>query len=296
LNLLLKVYGKRPDRFHNLVSVMQSVGLYDTLYFEPVEGGSIQITCSNPTVPTDSSNLVWRAADIMAAHLGRPSGGLRIKIEKAIPVMGGLGGGSSDCAGTLIALNELWNARLELSELVKLGARLGSDVPFCLVGGTVLAQGRGEVLEPLPLGLADRRPDPGAFLIIAPPYKVETGPAYGLLDKSREAAPLDAVNLDEEYITIRETWMKAIADGHFPIFFLNDFEPPILSAYPELARAHDHLRNAVGHVLMSGSGSCMFAYFGRVEDAFEAQSRYQPLEGETAIAALPAQHGVVLDG
>jgi 4-diphosphocytidyl-2-C-methyl-D-erythritol kinase len=296
LNLLLKVYGKRPDGFHNLISVMQSVGLCDTLSFEATESGSIEISSSDPSVPTDSSNLVWRAVELMAFHLGRPAGGLRIRIDKTIPVMGGLGGGSADCAGTLVALNEIWNAGLELGELVKLGARLGSDVPFCLVGGTVIAKGRGEVLEPFPYGLAERTPDPGAFLIIVPPYKVETGPAYDLLDKGREALKADPVDLDELYNAFRETWMKAISEGDFPIFFFNDFELPVLGARPELARAHDHLRNFAGHALMSGSGSCMFAYFGRLEDAFEAQSGYEPLEGETAITVIPVQRGVVLEG
>ncbi|MFH1676966.1 MAG: 4-(cytidine 5'-diphospho)-2-C-methyl-D-erythritol kinase, partial [bacterium] len=133
LNLFLKVYSKRSDGFHDLISVMQSIDLADTLEIRQ-EAGDFEITCSNPTVPLDENNSVRRAAKLLSEKFGRSLDGLRIRIEKNIPVMGGLAGGSADAAGTISGLVKLWELDVPDKELLILAARIGSDVPFCMLG------------------------------------------------------------------------------------------------------------------------------------------------------------------
>jgi len=294
LNLFLKVYGKRPDGFHDIVSIMQSIDLADTLVLEESAVEGIEIVCTRPGVPLDSTNLAWKAAELMSAETGHPVNGLRITIEKDIPMMGGLAGGSADGAGALVGLRRLWGVEIEDQALFKMAAGLGSDVPFCLLGGTAVVRGRGEILDPLPTGIADRGPD-ACFLLLIPPVQVETKGAYDLLDRSREREARKWSSLREEHTRIRVMWQEAMIDGQFPVYFFNDFEQPILTARPELAALHSHLRNVAGHALMSGSGSCVFAYFDRSVDALSAASAYVPLAGEIPVIAFPASRGIDLD-
>lgn len=295
LNLFLKVFGKRPDGFHDIISVMQSVDLADTILIDAAEEDGIEITCSEPQVPTDSSNLVWRAAEVLAEESGREIGGLRFVIDKDIPPMAGLGGGSADAAGALAGLVRLWDLDVESGALFDLAARLGSDAPFCLLGGTAMAAGRGEKLEPLPVGLGDRMPEPGAFLLVVPPLRIETRRAYDALDMSREKEARKWENLRREYTETREVWQTAVSEGSFPVLFHNDFETPILQAYPELRAIHTHLRNFSGHAVLSGSGSCMFAYYERATEAHAACEEYSPVAGEIPIVALPVSIGIGMD-
>jgi 4-diphosphocytidyl-2-C-methyl-D-erythritol kinase len=296
LNLFLKVYGKRPDGFHDIISVMQSIDLVDTISIIETNSGGIEISCSRPGVPLDSTNLVWKAAEALSRDAGHPISGLRITINKDIPVMGGLGGGSADAAGTLTALAKLWKLDFDESVLFKLAGKLGSDVPFCLLGGTSLAFGRGEMLEPSPTGLADRAADPGAFLIIAPPIQVETRAAYELLDKSREKEARKWGSMWEEQEEVRTIWNTAIMEGSFPMFFANDFEKPVLDADPKLASIYSNLRNSAGHAALSGSGSSMFAYFPVSTHAINVAESYTPVHEESAIVAHPVNHGVEIEG
>ena len=208
--------------------------------------------------------------------------------------MGGLAGGSADCAGTLIGLRKLWNVDIENRDLLPLAAKLGSDVPFCLVGGTALVSGRGESLEPFPMGLSDRLPDPGAFILVVPSCQVETKGAYDLLDRTR-ANQAPPASLDNEYTETREAWQTSIMNGDFPALFFNDFENPILSSRPELAALHSHLRNVAGHAFLSGSGSCMFAWLPTVSSALDAMDRYSPIADEIVIMALPVAQALTLD-
>ncbi len=292
LNLFLKIYGERPDGFHDLISVMQSVDLSDTLHIEQTDTGGIEIDSSNPDIPVDQSNLVWRAAEILAGEAGREVGGLKFTIEKNIPVMAGLAGGSSNGAGAIKGLRKLWDLDLDDRELFRIAAIVGSDVPFCLLGGTALVSGRGEKLEPMPEGIAADPQKSGAFLLVFPPVSVNTRQAYQLLDESLEKEAGNRDSLEEEYETIRGSWMSAIAGGDFPILFHNDFEVPIFRSRPELGAIHINLRNYAGHAVLSGSGSCMFAWYPSMSEAVTAQENYPAIAGEIALIAQPVNNGI----
>lgn len=295
LNPLLKIYGKRPDGYHDIISVMQSVDLADTVEIEQTSGKGLEIICSHPDIPTDQKNLAWQATWAVAAKAGRQVEGLRIRIEKGIPVMSGLAGGSADCAGTLVGLRELWSLNLEDKELIGIGAGLGSDVPFCLVGGTAMVRGRGELVEPLPVGIADNPLTAGAFLVVAPPVKVSTKNAYDALDKRRMLEVRKWDNLNDEYVQLRDLWIKNVTDRSFPVFFHNDFEQTVLSEHPDIAALHTYFRNFAGHAVLSGSGSAIFAYYPDSEQAMLSYREYEPICGERLIVTSPVSRGVVID-
>lgn len=148
INLLLEIIGDRPDGFHELVMVMQTVDLADELELKPLGGDRIRLHCDHPQVPLDETNLAYRAAQLMQTQFpGR--GGVDITIQKKIPIGAGLAGGSANAAGVLVGLDLMWELGLTQDELHTLGAQLGSDVPFSISGGTALALGRGERLSPL---------------------------------------------------------------------------------------------------------------------------------------------------
>jgi 4-diphosphocytidyl-2-C-methyl-D-erythritol kinase len=291
LNLFLKVYGKRPDGYHNLISVMQSIDLVDSLSIEETESGKIEVSCTNPDVPCDESNLAYRAADYFFKKVNRDVEGLKIHIEKNIPRMGGLAGGSTDAAGVLVGLREITKAHLEDADLVRFASEIGSDVPFCVIGGTILVQGRGEMLEPLPTGLNRTS---GAFLVILPPVDVDTPWAYDMLDESRATQARKWEEMGEEYQSVREIWMSAIMDGSFPLLFHNDFAEPLYTAKPELGAVYENMRNAAGQAILSGSGSAMFAWFSDVSEAIRKRDEYTPIAGEIPLIAYPMAKGVEL--
>ena len=150
LNLTLDVLGKRPDGYHDLKMVMQSVTLSDTLTVETGTGEDLKVRTDLSFLPNNEKNLAASAALAFQAQTGRDLGGVAIAIEKHIPVCAGMGGGSSDAAAVLRALNGMLGAGCEPLALAKIGEAVGSDVPYCVLGGTALAEGRGEVLTPLP--------------------------------------------------------------------------------------------------------------------------------------------------
>jgi 4-diphosphocytidyl-2-C-methyl-D-erythritol kinase len=296
LNLTLKVYGKRPDGYHDIISVMQSIDLSDKLYIEKSDTPGIQIACDNEAVPSDESNLIWKAAENFARHVDKSEFGLKISLSKGIPVKGGLAGGSSDAAGTIVGLNALWDTGLKDNELLGICAETGSDVPFCLIGGTALVRGRGEILESLPQPIILMRDGPGAFLLVIPSSEVETANAYNLLDKYREKDARKWESLNEEYYAIRDYWVNGILNHDFALMLVNDFTDPVLAEYPELKKIHDNLRNHAGLAVLTGSGSCMFAYFSRVLDAMSYTSIYKPVDDEAVILTHPVDDGVKIMG
>ncbi|HUB87600.1 MAG TPA: 4-(cytidine 5'-diphospho)-2-C-methyl-D-erythritol kinase, partial [Verrucomicrobiae bacterium] len=173
VNLSLNILGKRPDGFHELETVMQPVNLCDELVFER-GGDEIQLSCSDKKLPADSRNLIFRAAENFRVA-AKVSGGVKIHLEKKIPLAAGLGGGSGNAATTLLALNELFERPLPLEKLYELAAALGSDVPFFLQDKPALATGRGEKIQPL-----EKFPalDGKAFLLIHPGFGISTPWAY----------------------------------------------------------------------------------------------------------------------
>ncbi|MBQ6712403.1 MAG: 4-(cytidine 5'-diphospho)-2-C-methyl-D-erythritol kinase, partial [Selenomonadales bacterium] len=170
VNLTLDILGKRDDGYHEVEMIMQSIDLADIVTLEDAE--DIIVETDLAELADDRTNLAYRAAELLRDTYGEGRGA-HIRIEKKIPLAAGLAGGSSDAAAVLLGLNELWKLGLDIDKLTALGARLGSDVPFCMIGGTMLAKGRGEVLA--------RVPSLGAYplVLVKPPLGVSTAAAYG---------------------------------------------------------------------------------------------------------------------
>jgi 4-diphosphocytidyl-2-C-methyl-D-erythritol kinase len=250
VNLLLNILGKRPDGFHELETVMQPVNLFDEIYFNR-GGNAIQLTCDEPTLPVDSKNLVHRAAvDFLSA--AKISDGVKIRLEKKIPLAAGLGGGSGNAATTLLALNELFDQPLSGVKLRELAAVLGSDVPFFLQNKPALATGRGEKIQPLePFPALRGR----AFLLIHPGFGISTPWAYQ--NVARFPAVLNGqAGRAKKLISKLQTGDLRAASAEF----YSSLEAPALVKFPVLALYQEFLReNGALAALMSGSGSTTFA-------------------------------------
>jgi 4-diphosphocytidyl-2-C-methyl-D-erythritol kinase len=250
VNLLLNILGKRADGFHELETVMQPVNICDELTFERT-GAGLQLTCSNPELPTDSKNLVHRAATsfLAAANI---SGGVKIRLEKKIPLAAGLGGGSGNAATTLLALNELFGRPLSGAKLRELAASLGSDIPFFLQDKPALATGRGEKIQPLDSFPALRGK---AFLLIHPGFGISTPWAYQNLARFPEALNGKAGRAKDLISKLQGNNWPGVADA-----FYNSLEAPAFDKFPVLALYQEFLReNGALAALMSGSGSTTFA-------------------------------------
>jgi 4-diphosphocytidyl-2-C-methyl-D-erythritol kinase len=246
VNLDLRVLGLRPDGYHELRTVFQTIELHDTIACW-AKRGAFTLTCKAPGVPLDETNLVWRAAAALWDAIGR-AGKPRdtaVSITKAIPVQSGLGGGSADAAAALQVLARLWGGA-PLSLLRDVAAGIGADVPFFLSGGTALGLGRGEEIYPL----VDL---PVHWVVIArPPYGVSTAEAYAWYDEDRAAG----IRESRELQILPVPWPTRAAQ------MINDLEPPVVRRHPEIAGLKSLLREA-GAVAaaMSGSGSAVFGLF-----------------------------------
>jgi 4-diphosphocytidyl-2-C-methyl-D-erythritol kinase len=250
VNLLLNILGRRPDGYHELETVMQPVNLCDGLTFER-RGGTVELSCSDAALPVDSRNLVHRAA---AAFLSaaKISDGVRIQLDKKIPLAAGLGGGSGNAATTLLALNELFGQPLSAVQLGELAAVLGSDVPFFLQNRPALATGRGEKIQPLGdfPALQDK-----AFLLIHPGFGIATPWAYQNLARFPEALNGKPGRAPRLISRLQAGDLRAAGAE-----FYNSLEAPALEKYPVLALFQEflHAHGALA-ALMSGSGSTTFA-------------------------------------
>ncbi len=251
INLGLTVVAGREDGYHQLKTVMQQVSLADYLVFKPCDGEGWRFTCSNLDL-SGGDNLVCRAADLLLAKVDRPLPGVEIKLYKNIPHAAGLGGGSSDAAAALIGLNRFWQLGLTRKELMELGARLGSDVPYCLLGGTVLARGRGEILEPLP-------PLPFFWVVLALPAGVTmaTADVYRLFDRSLMGKP----RLDPLVEAIREGSREGLANW-LAGDFTNTLETAILPGTEALRKMKRRMRKDGLRPALSGSGPTLFLMTG----------------------------------
>jgi 4-diphosphocytidyl-2-C-methyl-D-erythritol kinase len=246
VNLGLRVVGRRPDGYHEIVTIFQAIDLCDVLEGEPAE--TISLAVSDPSIPADARNLVVAAALLVQTRVARARGrGVRLTLEKAIPTGGGLGGGSSDAAGTLVLLNTLWGLQLDSSELQGLAAELGSDVPFFLAGGTALGTGRGATIRALP-PIGDR-----IVVLGCPPFGMKTPEVYRAL-----GLPLTAVEPD---VTVPRLFVK-LAEGNDFSLATNDLEAAAFGMRRELAAFRDALSSSGAEVaLVSGSGSTVFGLF-----------------------------------
>jgi 4-diphosphocytidyl-2-C-methyl-D-erythritol kinase len=278
VNLLLNILGKRPDGFHELETVMQPVNLCDELTFERANSG-IALTCSDPSLSTDGSNLVHRAA---AAFFQRTQidSGVRIHLQKNIPMAAGLGGGSGNAATTLLALNELFDTPMAKEQLHELAASLGSDIPFFLQPQPALATGRGEIIEPLP---RFRALEGCAFLLVHPGFGIATAWAYKELARFPQALNGEQGRAAKLILLLDSGDLrKASAE------FYNSLEAPALGKYPWLAVLQDFLRqNGAATALMSGSGSTTFAIAPDLCGAQELEERVREKFGRVWTAVVP---------
>lgn len=239
VNLSLEVTGRRPDGYHDLVSVMQTVDLADDIDISPAAG--VQFTCSDPSLANDE-NLVPRAALLLRDTVS-PGAGCALHLEKHVPYAAGLGGGSSDAAATLRALNIFWGLGLSGETLAELGLRLGSDVPFCLLGGTALVSGRGEHVMPLP------EPEPAWMVLAKPPIAVSTGTIFSALPCNTWADGAATRALAGQIVARRRAGIG-----------VNTLQRTIFDLYPAARECFDDLaRVAPGRVIVSGSGPTVAA-------------------------------------
>ncbi|SHK63611.1 4-diphosphocytidyl-2-C-methyl-D-erythritol kinase [Selenomonas ruminantium] len=254
INLTLDILGKREDGFHEVAMVMQTIGLHDTLSLEKIETG-IELTINVPWLKADEKNLAWRAAALMQEEF-KLTDGVRIDLIKRIPVAAGLAGGSADAAAVLKGMNELYDLGLSQQKLCELGAQLGSDIPFCIMGGTMLATGRGELLT----RLADM---PETWVVLAKPrISVSTAWAYQNYDEQgAERHP------DNEAIqrAIAHKNRKAVAG-----LLCNVLESVTIKKYDVIAEYKEMmLEHGAMASMMSGSGPTVFGLARSREQAEE---------------------------
>jgi 4-diphosphocytidyl-2-C-methyl-D-erythritol kinase len=253
INLDLRVLGTRADGYHDLRTVFQSLSLFDTVTVSR-RRGPLAVTCDEPDIPTDQRNLVWKSASLLhrvATGKSTAPRDIAIDLRKRVPSEAGLGGGSSNAAMTLLALNKLWKLDLDLPTLTRIAARLGADVPYFLVGGTSLGLGRGDDIYPL----ADM---PSIHVVILRPgFGVATADAYKWFDEEPRRA-------------VKEPTPRAVPPG-WPAWsatLRNDLEVPVVRHHPAIGRIRQSLVDAgAAFAAMSGSGSAVFGLFERGDAA-----------------------------
>jgi 4-diphosphocytidyl-2-C-methyl-D-erythritol kinase len=278
INLHLEVLGLRLDGFHELAMVMQTLDLADQLRIRPTADGRIALRCNRSDLPTDGSNLIVKAGELLKARLGLPELGASIELDKRIPIGAGLAGGSSNGAAALVGLNALWGAGFSQDQLLAMAAELGSDMPFCIDGGTQLCFGRGEVLEPAGL---DGPPGLSVLLIKHPEASVSTPWAYGRCRELRSDFYLSAeADFEQRRQALRQGALLAALRGEQPLPQLrNDLqavvEPEVASVREGLALLRQASDALV--VAMSGSGPSLFALFADPLAAERARQQLAPL-------------------
>lgn len=255
INLTLDILGRRADGFHDLETVMQAVSLCDEVEVQVETGTEWSLTCETEGVPCDSRNLAWKAAELFQQESGWDLGGVSIRIVKRIPSQAGMGGGSADAAAVLRALNRWAGEPYSPMELADLGAKIGSDVPFCVVGGTHMCKGRGERMRPL-------RAMPRCTIVVAKPdFGVSTPALFRAIDDMDIPVHPDNAAMEQ-----------ALEEGNLPkigALLSNMFDIAVSREHPEMDHIRDILAScgALGQQ-MTGSGS---AFFGIMPDEASAE-------------------------
>ncbi len=265
LNLTLDVLGKREDGYHEMKMVMQSVSLTDRITLTTREGKGICLSTNLGFLPLDEHNLAVAAARTLQQATGAEWGELTIKLEKRIPVCAGMAGGSSDAAAVLRGLNQLCGLGLSLQELAEIGERVGSDVPYCVLGGTALAQGRGEVISPLPSL-------PECYVVLAKPgFPISTPELFARLDDRRTRRRPDTAGMLK---ALEEEDLGAVARRMFNIF--EEVLPPRKRAQVEELKGELLRCGALG-ASMTGTGPTVFGLFEEEQAAREAEEALKAL-------------------
>ncbi|MFM0328895.1 4-(cytidine 5'-diphospho)-2-C-methyl-D-erythritol kinase [Paraburkholderia strydomiana] len=270
LNLFLHITGRRPDGYHTLQTVFQLLDWGDTLHFRRRADGLITRSTEIADVPPEH-DLTVRAATLLKAHTGSPEG-VDIEIEKRLPMGAGLGGGSSDAATTLLALNRLWKLNVPRLELQALALKLGADVPFFVFGKNAFAQGVGEALDVVQL-------PPRHFLVVTPRVHVPTAAIFSEKALTRDSKALTITDFPAE-LSCNTEWPES--------FGRNDMQQVVVGKYAEVAQVLRWFEN-VAPARMSGSGASVFAAFGSKAEAEAVQAKL-PGEWNSAVAASLEQH------
>ncbi len=271
VNLLLNILGKRPDGFHEVENIMHPINVFDDLSFER-DGSGIQLSCSDPALPTNSQNLVYRAAALFLEAAGITDG-VRIHLEKRIPMAAGLGAGSGDAATTLLVLNQLFDGPLSEEQLLKIAGPLGSDIPFFLQKGPALGTGRGEIISPLAPFSTLRGT---SILLVHPGFGISTPWAYQQLANFPQALHGTPGRAQKLISLIQTSTLEAAAKE-----FYNSLEAPALHKYPLLALFQEFFREQGAlATLMSGSGSASFALTGSQKAAEALLEKFKAKFGD----------------
>lgn len=247
LNLMLRVVGRKPDGYHLLQTVFQFIDRCDWIVLRARQDGHISLASPLPGVP-EEADLTVRAAKLLREAAGNAGLGVAIAVEKNLPMGGGLGGGSSDAATTLLGLNALWNLGMSIDALAELGLRLGADVPVFVRGYAAWGEGVGEDLIPLP-----DLPEPW-YLVVAPPCHVATGAVFSSPDLTR----------DNKTITIAD-FVAGQQDNHCL--------PVVLAMYPQIGEALEAVAKHSGSVKLTGTGACVFGTFADEAEARDAAGK-----------------------
>ena len=273
INWSLDILGTRSNGYHELDMLMQRIALSDELAFENARW--MRLTIDGHILPVGNRNLVIRAANALNEYMGTRKGA-KIRLKKRIPVRAGLGGGSADCAATLIALNRLWKFRLPVETLCEIGAKLGADVPFCIRGGLCRVSGIGEIIEPMRCG--PRMP----LVLLHPGGGLSTQAVFGKFDEAK----YPPLHVDTVAVA------RAVQAGDIAAYAQasgNALEAPAIAMMPEVAEAMRQLREAgAGAVRMSGSGSAVYGLF---ESDAAAQRAAETLPGAILTATLSEPNG-----
>jgi 4-diphosphocytidyl-2-C-methyl-D-erythritol kinase len=257
INWFLKIINKRDDGYHDILSVMQCIAVYDTLEFESSDAVEV---VSDLDIPPES-NLVYKAASLLKQHTSYKKG-IKITLQKTIPISAGLGGGSSDAAYTLLGLNKLWGLRLSREELCALGLKIGADVPFFLHGSPAIVAGRGEKIKDI-----DHHVSPFVLLLVKPPVDISTAWAYGLfdIDKFSELTkkPID-IKLFCHALEKRDVFSLSTMTQ-------NDLENVVMEEHPVIEKIKKRMKDSGAIIsLMTGSGPTVFGVFESKKTAYSA--------------------------
>ncbi|MGR3219586.1 MAG: 4-(cytidine 5'-diphospho)-2-C-methyl-D-erythritol kinase [Candidatus Anammoxibacter sp.] len=263
INLFLEIVCKRDDGFHELVTVMQEVDIFDDLSFEEIKEDCISIICNDSTIPINNGNLIWKAADLFRNRF-KIRNGVRIHLEKRIPVGAGLGGGSSDAATTFKGLNALWHKECDDIELMEMAGEIGSDIPFFIKGNTAVCRGRGEVVTEVSVN------KDYVYVIVYPNLKISTASIYKNL-KLGLTKEMKDVNF----------FLKQLADNDHVMVgnaLFNRLDKTIYRLHPDLLELKKTLEgfNFCG-VQISGSGSALFGLCERRRDAEDVKKELSVL-------------------
>jgi len=260
INLGLHIHKKREDGFHELETLFQMVAWFDEMEMEATPE-KVELFCDSPGIPTDESNLVIKAARLLQNRFPGKCGGVKIKLQKNIPFGAGLGGGSGNAAGALLALNVLWNLKLSQRELIEMASVLGSDVPFFLMSPCAIGKGRGEILQSI------KSPISFYILMIYPGFPIATPWVYGSLKLKLTKA--------QNNISILTNFLMRSEFAQLGAALYNDLEPVVIKRYPEILEIKNELLNAGAEgALLSGSGSTVFGIFDNPEIAKKALVRF----------------------